>query len=170
MPRPPPARLLSCEWGCHVDFRGSLLPALGGGYCCCDGHPVSPSPSLTFPPLVYLPLISCPHVPTPQKEEAGLGKHLQGQHGQDRQKVGTRGHPGPSKEAGLPSATGWSLHPAPALSQNDRWPPQGKVTVSRAIVCLAEAGGVGRLLSAPSALVWHLGAWTSPATGLYFGY
>ena len=48
--------------------------------------------------------------------------------------------------------------------------PQGKVTVSRAVVCLAEAGGVGRLLSAPSALVWYLGAWTSPATGLYFGY
>ena len=124
VPWPPPARLLSCKWGCHVDFRGSLLPAPGGDFRCRDGHPVSPPPSLTFPTLIYLPLISCPHVPRPQKKEVGMGKHLQDQHGQDRQKVGTRGHPGPSKEAGLPSATGWSLHPAPALSQNDRWPPK----------------------------------------------
>lgn len=42
--------------------------------------------------------------------------------------------------------------------------PEGKVSV------LAEAGGVGRLLSARSAHGWRLGAWTSTATGLYFGY
>lgn len=83
-----------------------------------------PPPSLTFPALIYLPLISCPHISTPQKKEAGMGKHVQDQRGQDRQKVRTRGHPGPGKEAGLPSATGWSLHPAPAPSQNDRWPPK----------------------------------------------
>lgn len=48
--------------------------------------------------------------------------------------------------------------------------PEGKVSVPGAVVCLAEADGVGRLLSARPAHVWCLGAWTSPATGLYFGY
>lgn len=48
--------------------------------------------------------------------------------------------------------------------------PQGKVTVSGAVVCLEEAGGLGCLLSPPSTHVWRLGAWTLPATGLYFGY
>lgn len=48
--------------------------------------------------------------------------------------------------------------------------PEGKVTVLGAVVCLAEACGVEYLLSACSVHVCCLGAWTSPATGLYFGY
>lgn len=43
--------------------------------------------------------------------------------------------------------------------------PGGKVTVSGAVVYVSEAGGAGS-----AAHVWHLGAWPSPATGLYFGY
>lgn len=65
----PPACLLSCERGCHVDFRGSLLPEPGGGCRCCDGHPVSPP---------TLPNLSCPHLsasyflpPRPHTTEEG---------------------------------------------------------------------------------------------------
>lgn len=47
--------------------------------------------------------------------------------------------------------------------------PAGKVTVSRAVVCLAKAGGRGAFRGW-LVDVWRSGACTSPATGLYFGY
>lgn len=51
--------------------------------------PLHLSPSL-FPP---------PHIPTPQKKEAGMREGLQD--GQDRRKAGTRGHPR-AREGGWP--------------------------------------------------------------------
>lgn len=57
--------------------------------------------------------------------------------GRDRRKA----TPGPGKEAA--SAQGrWPMRPAPAQARMTDG-PEGEVTVSGAVVCLAEAGGWG---------------------------
>lgn len=62
---------------------------------------------------------------------------------------------------------GWPMRPAPAQARMTDG-PEGEVTVGSSCVF---GGGrrVGCLLSARWAHVWGLGAWTSPAAGLYFG-
>lgn len=152
-----PARLLSCEWGCHVDFKGVLLPALGVAIAAVMAI-LSPSPPPNFSSLVYLPLISL-YVPTTEGGgwvgEAFTGPAWPGQ----AEGVGTRGHPGPSKELASLSLAGPCSLLLP-LSQNDRWPPPRKGHCLQSSCVWRRAGGVGRLPERSPLPMQHLGAWT----------
>lgn len=156
LPRP----VFSCEAATWTS-GGHSCQLLGVAIAAVMAILPPPLPNFSSPCLSpsYFLAPTSPH----QKEEAGLGSYYRPACARTGRRSGPGATQGQARRLAS-SATGWSLHPAPALSQNDRWPPKGKVTVSRAIVCLAEAGGVGFLgaLLRPLSGIWGPGPRQQP--------
>ena len=118
------------------------------GGCHCSVAVLSPPPPALpdLPSPDPSPSVPSAHVPPACVRRGGKdGSGLCDQParcGQDgRGRPGPGASPGPGKEAGLPFMAGWSMRPAPAPGQDDRWPPEERsLSPEQLCMCRRRAG------------------------------